>query len=173
MRSVRSIFILFSVTLLAGLVFAVPGSSTGGRFTPGRRSPRSSDGNYQITVTGYYFGQGSGAITDSMVSLSVPLKADDGSTTTLQAPSLTINGTYFSGTGTVGTATAMIQGRLDAARASRLTATFKTSDHHFGRIAGTLPSDPNTDDNWDAHGPNGPGPTAAGGGAGGPGPSLR
>jgi hypothetical protein len=158
MRPAKFIFILFSVSLLAGFVFAVAGSSTGlgGRFTPGRRSPRSSDGNYQVVVTGYYFGQGSGTITDTTVTLSVPLKADDGSTPTLQAPSLTIDGTYFSGTGTIGSATANIQGRLDAARASRLTATFKTSDGHFGRIAGTLPSDPNTDDNWDT--PHGPGP---------------
>jgi hypothetical protein len=168
MRSVRFIFILFPLTLLAGFVFAVPGSSTGGRFTPGRRSPRSSDGSYQINVSGYYFGQGTGAITDTTVSLTVPLKADDGSTPTLQAPSLTINGTYFSGTGTIGNATANIMGRLDAARSSRLTATFKTSDGHFGRIAGTLPADPNTDNNWDM--PHGPGPTAGGAG---PGPSFR
>lgn len=180
MRPLKFILTLMSITLMAGFVFAVPGSANGpgGRFGAGRRSPRSSDGNYQIIVSGYYFGQGTGAISDTTVSLSVPVKADNGSTAasttaTLLAPSLTINGTYFSGTGNIGGATATIQGRLDAARASRLTATFRTSDGHFGRIAGSLPSDPNTDDNWDSHGPGGPGPSASGGngngGNGGPG----
>lgn len=160
MKYGKLILTLMTVALMAGLVFGSPGPSAtpSGRFKPGRRSPRSGDGNYQIVVSGFYVGQGTGAISDTAVSLNVPLKGDDGTTPTLQATGLTIDGQYFSGSGTIGGATVTIQGRLDAARASRLTATFRTSDHKFGRIAGTLPSDPNTDDNWDSPpGPGGPG----------------
>lgn len=126
------------------------GSSRGAPGGPNgkdRRNGRSKDGAYTISVSGFYKGQGTASVTATTVTLTGDVKGPDGTTATLTTDALVISGPYFSGTGTIGGEKIKIKGRLDAARASRLVATY-ASDTHRGRIAGTLPTDPG-DDGWD------------------------
>jgi len=126
-----------------------PGPSAGGtsRGTPGgpsghdRREARSADGTYSINVSGFYKGTGTATVTATSVTITANVKSESGDTVTLQSEALTVSGPYFSGNGTVGDNKITIKGRLDAAKISRLVATFKTTDNHHGRIAGTLPTD--------------------------------
>jgi hypothetical protein len=112
-----------------------------------RRNGRSKDGAYTIAISGFYKGQGTATVTATTVTLSGDVKAPDGSAAILTSDALTISGPYFSGTGSIGGEKVKIKGRLDAARASRLVATY-AGETHRGRIAGTLPTDPG-DDSWD------------------------
>jgi hypothetical protein len=126
------------------------GSSRGNPGGPNgkdRRNGRSKDGAYTIVISGFFKGQGTATVSATTVTLTGDVKAPDGSTATLTSDALTISGPYFSGTGTIGGEKIKIKGRLDAARASRLVATY-AGEKHRGRIAGTLPSDPG-DDSWD------------------------
>ena len=98
-------------------------------------------------ISGFYKGQGTASVSATTVTLTGDVKNSDGSAATLTSDPLTLSGPYFSGTGTIGGEKIKIKGRLDAARASRLVATY-AGETHRGRIAGTLPSDPG-DDAWD------------------------
>ena len=113
-----------------------------------RRPPRSNDGAYSLRISGYYKGSGTANVTRQNVSITADLKTEDGTAATLKAESLLIDGTYFSGEGTIGGAKVTIKGRLDAARISRLVAFYKIGDSHRGRIVGILPSD-SPNDKWE------------------------
>lgn len=66
----------------------------------------------------------------------------------LVAPALVIDGPYFSGIGTAMGKTIMIEGRLDAAKASRLMAQYHSTTGQVGRIVATLPAD-SGNDSWE------------------------
>jgi hypothetical protein len=113
-----------------------------------RRAARSQDGSYSLIISGYYKGTGTATVTATSVSLSGTVKGPDGVDVPLSTDALTLSGPYFSGSGTIGSAKIQIKGKLDAAKASRLGATFETlAGNHAGRIFGTLPSDTG-DANW-------------------------
>jgi hypothetical protein len=112
-----------------------------------KRSARSNDGSYNLTVSGFYKGTGTASVSATAVTLTGQVKSEGGELVPLQTEALQLSGPYFSGKGTIGGAEVAISGKLDAAKVSRLTATYKTPDNHRGRIAGTLPTD-TPDEKW-------------------------
>jgi hypothetical protein len=148
-NALRRVAILLIVTLLAGAVSVLADGSDSSAASRGeRRPPRSNDGAYALRISGYYRGSGTASVTRQAVSITADVKTEGGTAATLKAESLVIDGTYFSGEGTVGDAKVTITGRLDAARISRLVASYKAGDSHRGRIVGVLPSD-SPNDKWD------------------------
>jgi hypothetical protein len=122
---------------------------------PGHRQDRVKNGSYMTIVAGYYTGTGSAEVTDDKVSLKANLVAPDGRAAQLCATNLVVDGPYFYGTGTILDEVVQVSGRLDAARASRLVATFTGNGGHDARIVGNLPAAIDAgDDHWDE--PGGP-----------------
>ena len=108
----------------------------------GNCTARSVDGTYSINVSGFFTGNGTASVTATAVSITATVTVDGGGTVTLQSEALPLSGPYFEGKATAGSDTVLIKGRLDAAKASRLLATYSTvGDTRRGRIAGTLPTD--------------------------------
>jgi len=147
----RPIFVAF-LLLVAAIVVADPGNGGGngkGKGGPNgkeKRSDRSKDGEYTIAVSGYYKGTGTATVSPDNVSITANVQHDGGPTLTLTAPSLKVDGPYFIGDGTVEGNKITVKGRLDAARMSRLAATYNSAQVR-GRIAGTFPGD-TPDDDW-------------------------
>ncbi len=168
MTLLRSISVVLLATLLAIGAHADPGpTATGGGDNGGsggspggpgpisgasrgpvggpsgkdRRSARSQDGSYDLTVSGYYKGTGTASVSATTVTITANLLDASGASFTFTTDTLTIDGPYFSGNGTVGDNKVTVKGRLDAAESSRLLATYTSADGHRGRIAGTLPTD--------------------------------
>ena len=96
---------------------------------------------------GYYSGSARADVDATEVSIRGTLAAEDGSTARLEIRDVVVEGPYFAGNGTLGSKSVRITGRLDAAMSSRLSAVFRVSDGHVGRIVGTLPTDPG-DPDW-------------------------
>lgn len=147
----RNILTCALMIIMAGLSQAEPGGggNSGKGGGPGgkeHRSPRSQDGSYTLTISGFYKGTGTASVSAAAVSITAQVNSEGGATTTFKAENLVIAGPYFSGTGTVGETAITVKGRLDAAQASRLAATY-SSEKRRGRIVGTLPSDPG-DEKW-------------------------
>jgi hypothetical protein len=116
------------------------------------RQDRVRNGTYGAMIGGFYKGTGSADVGDDRVSISAAITSRDGATGELIANDLVVEGPYFSGQGTILGQPMTIIGRVDAPRASRLTATFFVSDGHAGRIAARLPSDQDAgDDTWNHH----------------------
>jgi hypothetical protein len=90
-------------------------------------------------------------VKDDKVSIKARVTAADGRSGEFIANNLMFDGPYFHGNGTVLGDTVQVNGRLDAARASRLTATFSDYDGKLtGRVVGSLPAGLDAgDDNWD------------------------
>lgn len=107
----------------------------------GRRQTGAQNGEYELRALGHYAGTGKADVDATEVSLRIYLKGDNGVLERLEVNDLDVEGPYFSGNGTLGSKTVQIFGRLDAAKASRFTATFRVSDGHVGRLVGTLPAD--------------------------------
>jgi hypothetical protein len=115
----------------------------------GRRQTRSKDGDYNARVAGCYCGRGNAVVNNQSVSLDLTIRSEDGLTGSLVASGLTIDGPYFSGWGSAFGSAVYVHGRLDAARASRLVATFTSADGHSAQIVGTLPASIDSgDDSW-------------------------
>jgi hypothetical protein len=136
--------------ILLGSALGAAGGKGKGKANHGPRQARSRDGDYNARVAGYYCGRGNAVVDDRSVSLSLTIRAEDGTSGPLIASGLTIDGPYFSGSGTAFGYPIYIHGRLDAARASRLVATFTSDDGHSAQIVGTLPATVDKgDDSWD------------------------
>jgi hypothetical protein len=136
----------FTVVLaLAGLL-AVPAVSIGSK--PVRtRQERAKDGTYVAFVRGHYVGNGSADVSRASVSINADVHVAGGGGGKLTG-SFTTTGPYFSGQGSLMGQPVTISGRVDAARASRVTATFWDANGHGARIVATLPNDTG-DDTWD------------------------
>jgi len=157
----RLLAMICGTSLLAGIALAVPGKGNGngngnsgnGRgnaHSHGHRQSRSKDGTYSIVVAGAFNGAGQASVTADSVTLRGTLSTADGRQGPLVANNLSIDGPYFSGQGTLLGEAVTIRGRLDAARASRLTATIFTQTCRSARLAGTLPATADQpDDPWD------------------------
>lgn len=144
------------VLLMSAVAVSAPGGNgKGNNSNPGKghaygkkRQSRSQNGSYTARVAGYFTGLGTAEVGDESVSLRVGLTAPGGISGELRAENLAINGPYFSGTGTAIGKAVVIRGRLDAAKASRLVATFRSSDGRLGRLVATLPGEVG-DEHWD------------------------
>jgi hypothetical protein len=146
-KMTRTYYKLPTVLLLAIMLVAAPGVLRGqGSRVP--RQDRCKDGVYNAKVGGYYSGTGTADVAADRVILSLRLKKSDGTSITLNGTFPT-NGPYFGGTTQVhdvNNPTVTVRGRVDAARASRVVATYWVADTG-GRIYGVLPSDPG-DETW-------------------------
>jgi hypothetical protein len=133
-------------SILAALGFALCAAAAQTSCPPGgRRQSGAQNGEYLVSVYGYYSGSGKADIDATEVSIRVVVTGKDGTTQRLEIRDLQTEGPYFAGNGTIGSKPVRITGRLDAARSSRVTATFSDSDGHYGRIVGTLPEDAGND----------------------------
>jgi hypothetical protein len=116
----------------------------------GHRQDRAKNGSYVTVIAGFYNGTGTAEVKDDRVSIKAEVTRSDGRTGVLVAPNLTVDGPYFYGSGTILGEAVQVSGRVDAARASRLTATFAGSDGRAARVVGNLPGALDTgDENWD------------------------
>ena len=133
--------------LLIALILCAPATSPGsGR--PGRaRQDRCRDGIYSATVRGYYTGTGIAEVLVGSVRIDAEITSETGQTGRVRGTFPT-SGAHFSGQGTIMREAVTIRGRVDAAKASRLVATFWDSSGHAGRVIAILPTDPG-DDTWD------------------------
>ena len=121
------------------------------------RQDRVRNGTYVAIVGGFYKGTGSADVNDDRVNLNATLTSRDGVSGQLVANDLMVEGPYFTGNGVAMGQNVHIDGRVDAARASRLTATvFFAADGHTARVVARLPSDQDPgDDTWNHHGKGG------------------
>lgn len=157
-RRWQSLFVV--LTLVAGVAVggsvALRDSSNGNGNGHGhkngkgqKRQDRAKNGDYNLVVAGNFTGNGTANVSEDAVSIQVSITDDSGGKLNLNAQNLPWDGPYFSGTTKIKGRDVAIYGRVDAARASRLIATFSLPDGSGGRIIGTLPEsiDP-PDDNW-------------------------
>ena len=147
----RVVHILTLLLLTATLALADPGhdggDGDGGRRGRGpdangkSRQTRSQNGQYAIIIAGSFQGTGTATIGDAGLNILADVVTADGSHGQLSGSNLKIDGPYFSGSATAAGQQITIQGRLDAAKSSRLTAQYSGGTSLFGRIAGVLPTD--------------------------------
>lgn len=113
------------------------------------RQDRAQNGTYSALVGGFFKGIGTAEVTDDAININATITTRDGLSGSVIAVNLPVDGPYFSGQGVVMGHSFTIRGRVDAARASRLVATFFVDDGHTGRIVAKLPSDQDPgDDGW-------------------------
>ena len=98
------------------------------------------NGVYTATFAGFFSGTGKADVNAEKISITASLTTTDGRTGDLIANNLTVEGPYFNGTGTVLGETVQISGRVDAALASRLTATIFAGDGRASRAVANLPA---------------------------------
>jgi hypothetical protein len=116
----------------------------------GFRQTRAKNGNYLTIIAGDFSGSGNAEVKDDKVSINADVLTSDGRSGKFTANSLTVDGPYFYGVGTVLGETVQVSGRVDAARASRLVATFAAGDGKAARVVGNLPPAVDAgDDGWD------------------------
>jgi hypothetical protein len=119
------------------------------------RQDRAQNGTYNALVGGFFKGTGTAEVSDDAININATITTRDGLSGSVIAINLPVEGPYFSGEGMVMGRTLTIRGRVDAARASRLVATFFVDDGHTGRIVARLPSDQDPgDDGWNHSGKN-------------------
>jgi hypothetical protein len=152
MRSIARIFVI--TLMFTGIAVCAPGSDKdkgGNKHDKGKngkvRQARSENGTYNVNIVGFYRGSGTATVDEASVSLKATVTGSDGTTGNLDAANLTLDGPYFTGTGTINGKNATIRGRLDAAKSSRLVASYHIEGRNNGRIVGTNPADKG-DDKW-------------------------
>jgi hypothetical protein len=107
------------------------------------KQPKKTDGQYRVTVAGFYQGSGTADVNNKRVTIRAEVRSDEGPGGTLVCPSPPLDGGDFTGTGDVGGTTLQVRGRLDGYsgappfRGARLLCTY-TDAGHVGRIAGVL-----------------------------------
>jgi len=140
----RFIILLLIIALVGGALRADDKPAQNGSSL--KRPARSKNGTYELKFSGFYQGNATATVSDAAVAMTGELTDASGKVVKLNAASLPISNAFFEGVGIIGGAKVQIQGRLDAAKASRLMAKYN-SNNHLGRIVGTLPTDPG-DDKW-------------------------
>lgn len=150
MKSFVQIFAI--IVLIASMALAAKPADPGNPHKKNKhgegRQTRSLNGTYTATASGSYRGTGTATVDEDGVSFQIDVVAADGSTGKLIVSKLAIDGPYFSGAGSAIGHVIAISGRLDAAKASRLVATYAGANGEAGRITGILPDDAG-DPDWD------------------------
>lgn len=148
-RTLQILCITAMVIVTSVALAANPGNGKGKKNKHGEsRQTRSENGNYSISSVGTFKGQGAATIGEDGVSFTIDVSTIDGSKGQMIASKLAVDGPYFSGNATAMGRTIAISGRLDAAKASRLNASYVGNTGDAGRITGTLPEDAG-DTDWD------------------------
>jgi hypothetical protein len=128
------------VTLVAFVLGLLVWAGTAARVAPGAAPPRVN-GKYSLTFAGDGMGSGDANVTPKKVKISGTVADATGSRLQFNADLEIDSSTYrFAGTGTLGSQTVSVSGRLDAddksVRKCRVTATYLAADGTAGRIAG-------------------------------------
>jgi hypothetical protein len=130
-----------------------------------KNKPRPRDGDYNVSIGGYFKGEGTGTINGDQIKFQLSVMSDTGSKGVLVAPNLTITGNHFAGPGNFQGHKVTFDGRVDAPdndlehgiKGVRVVATVKTADGKFSRLVGYIPAlaaakDPGEEDrNRDKH----------------------
>jgi hypothetical protein len=135
----------FSILILLALALTfAPVSSA-----RSRNKPRKSDGNYTLTVAGFYTGQGNAQVTaGSGVRLTLSLVPETGGRAGTVDVTLPLTGNRFSGDGTLLGRPLHFDGRLDAPddekertlRGVRLVCRMRTTDlRNYASVIGFVP----------------------------------
>lgn len=150
------------VVLLALGGALTTGTALGGPNGP-KKQPKGTDGDYVVTVSGYYTGRGTANVKNNKVELTAVVTDESGNSVLLEAKNLKLDGPHFSGVGRVDKAKVLqIRGRLDGYNpdqtflAARIICDYTDDAGKRGRIAGVLtpaaapsPSKPGGDDDDD------------------------
>ena len=125
--------------LLAGSLLA-PGT-----LRASGKQPKKTNGQYAVTVAGYYTGTGTADIKNKKIMIKATVRVDDsGPPVDLVAPDLELDGDHFAGAANAQGAKLQLKGRLDGYagdkdfRGARLLCTYTDEAGHAGRIAGVL-----------------------------------
>jgi hypothetical protein len=140
-----------------------------------RGKPRSRDGSYSISIAGYFKGEGSGTVSGNQMGLQLNVVTADGEKGALVAPSITLNGAHFTGSGTFRGKSVTLTGRVDAPdsdfekaiKGVRLVSLVKTSDGRYAHLVGFIPALAAAPDNNPGNSGNGNGNNGNGNGNGG------
>jgi hypothetical protein len=141
-----SILVLLAAALLGAPLVALA-----------KDNPRPRDGEYNVSVAGYFKGQGAGTVAGDKIKLQMTVTAENGAKGDLIAPGLAIVANHFSGSGTALGQAVTFEGRLDAPdqdleksiRGVRLVGTVKTADGRYSRLVGFIPALAKTPDKID------------------------
>jgi len=98
-----SILLLLAVALMGAPLVALA-----------KDKPRPRDGEYNVSVAGYFKGQGTGTVAGDKIKLQISVTAENGAKGDLIAPGLTIDVNHFSGAGTALGQPVTFEGRVDA-----------------------------------------------------------
>jgi hypothetical protein len=124
--------------------------------------PRPKDGNYTLTIAGFIRTNGEvggTTVLGDQVNLEARVVSNrTGQSGMLSAPNLKLNGSHFSGDGSVLGQGARFNGRIDfpdsdkehAIRGVRLVCTVKTTSGDYARLIGYVPALAAVKDNIDA-----------------------
>jgi hypothetical protein len=134
--------------------------------------PRSSDGDYNVSVAGFGKGAGTASVAGAKLKIDAKVTTENGDKGTMSAADVAIVKNHFSGTGTVLGQSATFKGRLDAPDAVdekaikgvRLSGTVATADGKYYRLMGFIPALAQAPDDDAAPSTGGTGGTGAGGG---------
>src|SRR4051812_28337435 len=78
------------------------------------KQPKKTDGDYNVTIAGYYQGKGNGSVATQKVMIHAKVSAGPGDKNlNLNASNLPLDGDHFKGTGNVNGTKVSINGRLD------------------------------------------------------------
>ena len=132
-----SILLLLAVALMGAPLVALA-----------KDKPRPRDGEYNVSVAGYFKGQGTGTVAGDKIKLQISVTAENGAKGDLIAPGLTIEANHFSGAGTALGQPVTFEGRVDAPdqdleksiRGVRLVGIVKTADGRYSKIIGFIPA---------------------------------
>ena len=138
--SVMKRFCAILVLLGVALTISADGKS--------RNKPRSRDGDYNISIAGYFKGEGSGTVAGNQIKLQLNVVTADGSKGTLVAPSIRLTGTHFTGAAMFKGQSLTLTGRVDAPdndleksiKGVRLVSLVKTGDGCYSRLVGYIPA---------------------------------
>src|SRR5258708_1907108 len=64
-----------------------------------KNKPRPRDGDYNVSIGGYFKGEGTGTINGDQIKFQLSVMSDTSSKGVLEAPNLTITGNHFAGPG--------------------------------------------------------------------------
>jgi hypothetical protein len=113
-----------------------------------KNKPRPRDGDYNVSIAGYFKGEGSGTVSGDRINLQLSVVAETGAKGTLVVPAIPLTGNHFSGAGSFLGQPVTFNGRVDAPddllekgiKGVRLVALVKTTNGRYSRLVGYIPA---------------------------------
>lgn len=127
-------------SLVAVLLCGVGGVSS---LTGAGLQPKKTDGQYAITVGGYFQGSGTATVSSTRVRFRARVRNEAGRSSNF-ATFLRLDGDHFEGTANVAGTTFTFRGRLDGYaaernfRGARILCNYTDGNGNVGKVAGVL-----------------------------------